>query len=55
MAVPSAVADWREDQRQSILHGVQAVLMCNGLFTSHRSLDAVFAVVVVFVVVVGGV
>ena len=43
MAAPSAVADWREDQRQSILHGLQAVLMCNGLFTSHRSLDAVFA------------
>ncbi len=38
-----AGADWREDRRQSILHGVQAVLMCNGLFTSHRSLDAIFA------------
>jgi CubicO group peptidase (beta-lactamase class C family) len=43
MVGPWATGDWREDQRQSILHGVQAVLMCNGLFTSHRSLDAVFA------------
>ncbi len=37
-----SLADWRQAQRQSIVHGVQAVLMCNGLFTSHRSLAQVF-------------
>ena len=36
------LADWRQAQRQTIVHGVQAVLMCNGLFTSHRSLTQVF-------------
>jgi len=29
-------------QRQMVQRGVQAVLMCNGLFTSHRSLEQVF-------------
>jgi len=28
--------------RDMIQHGVQAILMCNGLFTSHRTLDQVF-------------
>lgn len=32
---------WRFD-RDMIQHGVQAVLMCNGLFTSHRTLKQVF-------------
>ena len=32
---------WRFD-RDMIQHGVQAVLMCNGLFTSNRTLDQVF-------------
>ena len=36
------LANWQQAQRQSIVHGVQAVLMCNGLFTSHRSLTQVF-------------
>lgn len=32
---------WRFD-RDLIQHGVQAVLMCNGLFTSNRTLEQVF-------------
>ncbi len=32
---------WRFD-RDMIQHGVQAVLMCNGLFTSNRTLEQVF-------------
>lgn len=35
-------ADHLEANRQMIRNGVQAVLMCNGLFTSHRSLEQVF-------------
>jgi CubicO group peptidase (beta-lactamase class C family) len=33
---------WRFD-RDMVQHGVQAVLMCNGLFTSDRTLEQVFA------------
>ncbi len=33
---------WRFD-RDMIQHGVQAVLMCNGLFTSDRTIEQVFA------------
>lgn len=33
---------WRGD-REMIQRGVQAVLMCNGLFTSHRTLAQIFA------------
>ncbi len=33
---------WRFN-RDMIQHGVQAILMCNGLFTSNRSLEQVFA------------
>ena len=40
--ITGAAADWQQAQRQTIAHGVQAVLMCNGLFTSHRSLEQVF-------------
>lgn len=46
---PPAQADQSENydyfaaNRSLIRHGVQAVLMCNGLFTSHRSLERVFA------------
>lgn len=32
---------WRSN-RQTIQHGVQAILMCNGLFTSNRTLEQVF-------------
>ncbi len=35
--------DYFAHNRQMIRNGVQAVLMCNGLFTSHRSLEQVFA------------
>ena len=35
--------DYFSGNRQSIRNGVQAVLMCNGLFTSSRTLDQVFA------------
>jgi len=34
--------DYFATNRQMIRNGVQAVLMCNGLFTSHRTLDQVF-------------
>ena len=35
--------DYFNENREMIQRGVQAVLMCNGLFTSHRSLDQVFS------------
>ncbi|MDH3441947.1 MAG: hypothetical protein OEM63_14405, partial [Gammaproteobacteria bacterium] len=34
--------DYFADNRQMIRNGVQAVLMCNGLFTSNRDLRMVF-------------
>jgi CubicO group peptidase (beta-lactamase class C family) len=34
--------DYFQTNRDLIRHGVQAVLMCNGLFTSHRTLEQVF-------------
>ena len=34
--------DHLEANRKMIRNGVQAVLMCNGLFTSHRTLEQVF-------------
>jgi len=34
--------DYFRFDRDMIQHGVQAVLMCNGLFTSHRTLEQVF-------------
>ena len=34
--------DYFENNRQMIRNGVQAVLSCNGLFTSNRSIDQVF-------------
>ncbi|MEN1704409.1 MAG: serine hydrolase [Planctomycetota bacterium] len=46
--VPSAVAqtgrgyDYFAANRQMIRNGVQAVLMCNGLFTSERTVEQVF-------------
>ena len=39
---PVTWADWRATNQNMIHKGVQAVLMCNGLFTSHRSLAQVF-------------
>ena len=35
--------DYYSANRTLIRNGVQAVLMCNGLFTSKRSLEQVFA------------
>ena len=41
-AAQSESFDYYADNRQLIQHGVQAVLMCNGLFTSNRTLQQVF-------------
>ncbi len=35
--------DYFSSNRAMIRNGVQAVLTCNGLFTSHRSIEQVFA------------
>jgi len=35
--------DYWRPQRDMIRYGQQAILMCNGLFTSHRTLEQVFA------------
>ena len=34
--------DYWQHQREMIARGQQAVFMCNGLFTSNRSLEQVF-------------
>ena len=34
--------DYDRFNRDMISHGVQAILMCNGLFTSERTLEQVF-------------
>ena len=39
---------WRFD-RDMVQHGVQAILMCNGLFTSNRTIEQVFAQELAFV------
>ena len=39
----TGAADPLSGNRETIKRGVQAVLTCNGLFTSHRSLEQVFA------------
>ncbi len=41
-AQPQENYEYAHCERDMIRHGVQAVLMCNGLFTSNRSLDQVF-------------
>ena len=47
IAISSAFAqqqethDYSKSNRDIIRHGVQAVLMCNGLFTSNRTLEQV--------------
>ena len=35
--------DYWQPQRAMIRYGQQALMMCNGLFTSHRTLEQVFA------------
>jgi len=42
-AQPAEPYDYFAANRQMIRNGVQAILTCNGLFTSHRSLERVFA------------
>ncbi|MEE4302003.1 MAG: serine hydrolase [Pseudomonadales bacterium] len=42
LAGASAHAELFDHQREMVQRGVQAVLMCNGLFTSNRSLEQVF-------------
>ena len=39
----SAQYDYFDHNRQLIRNGVQAVLSCNGLFTSRRTIDQVFS------------
>ncbi len=41
IAPASLATDYFQPQRQLIRNGVQAVLACNGLFTSHRTLEQV--------------
>ena len=41
-SIAHANFDYFENNRQMIRNGVQAVLSCNGLFTSNRSIDQVF-------------
>ena len=43
MPGPAQSVDYFEANRAMIRNGVQAVLTCNGLFTSERTLDQVFA------------
>jgi len=47
--------DYFEANRRMIRNGVQAVLMCNGLFTSQRSLDQVFGQELAYLIGFGGV
>ncbi len=42
MSQPEENYDYFSDNRDLIRNGVQAVLMCNGLFTSKRTLEQVF-------------
>ena len=41
-AASAETPDPYDADRKMIRNGVQAVLMCNGLFTSHRTLEQVF-------------
>jgi len=43
LAAPAQPHDYFEANREMIKRGVQAVLTCNGLFTSHRKPEQVFA------------
>jgi CubicO group peptidase (beta-lactamase class C family) len=46
--------DYFSASRQVIRNGVQAVLTCNGLFTSHRALEQVYAQELAYMVRLGG-
>ena len=54
-ADPQAQADYFETHRTMIRNGVQAVLMCNGLFTSGRTPEQVFAQELAYLVRFGGI
>jgi CubicO group peptidase (beta-lactamase class C family) len=43
LAAPAQPADYFEANREMVRRGVQAVLTCNGLFTSQRTPEQVFA------------
>lgn len=49
-----AIFDYFSANRQMIRNGVQAVLTCNGLFTSHRTLEQVFDQELAYMVRFGG-
>ena len=46
--------DYFAANRLMIRNGVQAVLTCNGLFTSHRTLEQVYAQELTYMVRFGG-
>ena len=48
------VYDYFAANRLMIRNGVQAVLTCNGLFTSHRTLEQVYAQELAYLVRLGG-
>jgi len=54
-ADPQEKADYFEANRTMIRNGVQAVLMCNGLFTSGRTPEQVFAQELAYLVRFGGI
>jgi CubicO group peptidase (beta-lactamase class C family) len=54
LAEENAAYDYFSANREMIRNGVQAVLTCNGLFTSHRSLEQVFEQELAYMVRFGG-
>ena len=54
LAEQTANYDYFEANRKMIRNGVQAIMMCNGLFTSNRSLDQVFKQELAYLVRFGG-
>ena len=42
-AQQEATYDYWQTNRTMVRYGQQAIFMCNGLFTSNRTLDRVFA------------
>ena len=48
------VYDYFAANRLMIRNGVQAVLTCNGLFTSHRTLEQVYAQELAYLIRLGG-
>jgi len=55
LAVPDGQFDYFEANRLMIRNGLQAVLMCNGLFTSERNLEQIFDQELAYVARFGGV